>query len=68
MSTAPPERFLTIAWLERRSRRQRQVVVGILVLYVAWRFLRAGARLLLDRWWFEAVTDSPVWTTKFWAC
>lgn len=67
MSTVGPNRFLTVAWLERRSRRQRQLVGGVVVAYFLWRLLRSVARLVLDRWWFESVTDAPVWTTRFWA-
>lgn len=67
MSTIGPNRFLTVAWLERRSKRQRQLVGGVVLAYFVWRLLRSVAALILDRWWFESVTEAPVWSTKFWA-
>lgn len=67
MATTPPERFFTIAWLERRSARQRWIVGIVVGIYVLWRLLNGLAKLLLDRWWFDSVTDADVWSTKFWA-
>lgn len=60
-------RFLLVDWLERRSRRQRQLVGAVVALYLVWRLGDNAAQVVLDRWWFETVTDAPVWSTRFWA-
>ncbi len=61
---AAAPRFPIVAWLERRTRRQvliAAVVAGVFVLLLA---AKAGATALLDRWWFAATTDAPVWRVQ----
>ncbi|MEN9823535.1 MAG: hypothetical protein RLZ04_1961 [Actinomycetota bacterium] len=57
-------RFPIVAWAERRSRRQRLLALGVVVLFVVWRTVGGLAGLLLDRWWFDATTDAEVWSTR----
>lgn len=65
MSTRPEApRFPIVAWLERRSRRQRRWGLAVLALAGLWWLARFTAATLLDRWWFESVTSAPVWSTK----
>jgi len=47
----------------RRPRWQRIVAVVAAVLLVTWSTLRAVAGIVLDRWWFDTVTDTDVWST-----
>lgn len=35
-----------------------------MVLYVSMVALRAVGRTLLDRWWFQTVTDAPIWSRR----
>jgi uncharacterized membrane protein (UPF0182 family) len=57
----PP--FPIVGWLQRRPRWQ-WVVVGVVVgVCVLYRLLRFFARLELDRWWYDSVTDASVWST-----
>jgi uncharacterized membrane protein (UPF0182 family) len=65
MSARPvaPE-FPIVSFLRRRSRLQRRIAAGLAVLLaVAW-LVRFGAATMLDRWWFDSVTDAPVWSTR----
>ena len=65
--TERARRFALVAFVERRSARQRAVIAVIVGLAaLAWLF-RLTARLLLDRWWFADVADTSVWSTIFWA-
>ena len=58
-----PRPFAFIGWLQRRPRWQ-WVVVGVLVaLYLLYLLLRFLAQIELDRWWYDSVTDAPVWST-----
>nr|MDQ3352852.1 hypothetical protein [Actinomycetota bacterium] len=57
------ERFAAVAWIERRPRWQRRLVVALVAAYLLWRLLQLTAVILLDRWWFDTLTDAPVWST-----
>ena len=56
-------RYLLIAWLERRNRRQVVIVAAGVAMFLAWRSLGALAAIVLDRWWLQSVTDAPLWPT-----
>lgn len=60
--TAP--RFPLVAWLEARTRRQRQIALALVALVALAGIARLAAGFALDRWWFASVTDSDVWATK----
>lgn len=62
MKVAP--RLPAVAFLERRSRRQRMAALIVVVVYLAWRALRLAATVVLDRWWYDTVTDASVWSTR----
>ncbi len=65
MSVAvPAERFLPVALVEARSRRQRIALLSAVGAVATFLLLRAGASLVLDRWWFDSVTSAPVWRVK----
>lgn len=60
----PAPRFPIVAWLEARTVRQRRIAIALAGLIgLAW-LVRAGAGIVLDRWWFASVTDAPVWSAK----
>ena len=61
------DRYPLVAWLERRSRSQIAIVGVVIGLFLAWQLLRALAVAVLDRWWLQSVTDSPVWRNVIWA-
>jgi hypothetical protein len=65
----PPSyaRYPLVAWLERRSRRQWASGAIAAGMFVAWRSLRGVAAAVLDRWWLQSVTESPVWRNIVWA-
>lgn len=65
MATTAPERFFTIAWLERRTPHQRLIVGAVVGIYLLWRILRSFAQVILDRWWYDTVTEAHVWSTRF---
>jgi hypothetical protein len=55
--------FPIVGWLQRRPRWQ-WIVAGVVVgLYFLYRLVQWFARLELDRWWYDSVTDAPVWST-----
>ncbi len=53
-----------VAWLDRRTRRQRRFAIGLLCILAALYGLRILARVIVDRWWYDSVTDAPVWSTR----
>src|SRR5262245_11662554 len=55
--------FPAIDWLQRRTRRQWIIAAVLVAFYVAYRASNMAANIVLDRWWFETVTDAPVWST-----
>jgi uncharacterized protein len=57
----PP--FPLIGWLQRRPRWQWIVAGALVGLYLLYLLLRFVARLLLDQWWYDSVTDASVWST-----
>jgi uncharacterized membrane protein (UPF0182 family) len=57
-------RFPVVAWLESRSRRQRQLALGVVIVVAAWRLLGLVADIAVSRWWFDSVTDAPVWSSR----
>jgi uncharacterized protein len=61
------DRYPLVAWLERRSRSQIAIVGVVIGLLLTWQLLRALAVAVLDRWWLQSVTDSPVWRNIIWA-
>jgi uncharacterized membrane protein (UPF0182 family) len=50
--------------LERRSRTERRIALGIVVLVALWWTLRLLADLIVSRWWYDTVTDAPMWSTR----
>jgi uncharacterized membrane protein (UPF0182 family) len=65
--TSPVPRFPAVAFVERRPRSQKIaaiVAAGAALLFVLARVVASAA---LDRWWFDTVTDAPVWSTRVWA-
>ncbi|CAN5474404.1 UPF0182 family protein [soil metagenome] len=59
-SSARP--FPIVDWLQRRTRAQWVLAIVVVALYLLYRAARLGATVLLDRWWFDSVTDAPVWS------
>lgn len=59
-SSARP--FPIVDWMGRRTRTQWLVVIVVVALYVLYRAARLGATIMLDRWWYDSVTDAPVWS------
>ncbi len=58
-----PRPFPIIGWLQRRPRWQ-WIIVGVAVgLYLLFNLLQFIAGLILDRWWYDSVTDASVWST-----
>lgn len=56
-----------VTWLDRRTPRQRRAAVAVVAVYLLYRALRLVGNIVLDRWWYDTVTDAPVWSTRFWA-
>lgn len=54
--------FAIVGWLARRPRWQVVVAAVVVLAYAAWRVVRFAARQVLDRWWFDSVTDAPIWS------
>jgi uncharacterized membrane protein (UPF0182 family) len=65
VSRAPAPRFVAVEFIERRSRRQRVVLLTIVGLVLAWFAARRIAMVVLDRWWFDSITDAHVWRVSF---
>lgn len=57
-------RIPIIQFLERRTRRQWRLALAVVAAVAAWRVVRAGAAVLLDRWWLDTVTGAPVWSRR----
>ena len=57
-------RFPLVAWLEARSPRQRQIAVALIALLLLWGAIRRLASVVVARWWFDSVTDAPVWSAR----
>jgi uncharacterized membrane protein (UPF0182 family) len=55
--------FPIVGWIQRRPRWQWVVAGTIAGLYVLFRLLQFVARLELDRWWYDSLTDASVWST-----
>ena len=54
-----------MAFVERRGRRFR-VLVGVIVgLVLAVLVARWASGVVLDRWWYDSVTDADVWSVRF---
>lgn len=51
-------------FVEERSSLQRRAVVAVVLAVVAWRLVRSGAAVVLDRWWLASVTDAPIWSRR----
>ncbi|MGC2239366.1 MAG: UPF0182 family protein [Acidimicrobiia bacterium] len=59
---APP--FPVVAWLDRRTRFQRRLGLLAVALVALFGLARIVADMVLDKWWFDTVTNSDVWSTK----
>lgn len=57
-------RLPIVNFFEQRSRRFWTLIGTLVSLYVLWLALRGVARILLDRWWLDSVTDARVWSTR----
>ena len=53
-----------VAWLDRRTRRQRWIGGLVLGLVVLGLLVQLAAQTILDRWWYASVTSAPVWSTR----
>jgi uncharacterized membrane protein (UPF0182 family) len=58
-----PRPFPIIGWLQRRPRWQWVVAGALVALYLLFQLVQFIAALILDRWWYDSVTDSSVWST-----
>jgi uncharacterized protein len=58
-----PRPFPIVGWLQRRPRWQWVVFFVLVALYLLYLLLQFVARLQLDRWWYDSVTDASVWST-----
>jgi uncharacterized membrane protein (UPF0182 family) len=57
-------RFLFVSFVEQRGRRTQRILLAALV-FVCLLFMGSGlASVVLDRWWFETVTEASVWRTN----
>lgn len=65
--TSPVPRFPAVAFVERRPRSQKIVALAAAVVALLFVLARVAASVALDRWWFDTVTDAPVWSTRVWA-
>lgn len=63
-SRVPANRFVAVALLEHRSRRQWIALWTILGVIVCWWAARGIASVVFDRWWYDTVTDAAVWNTR----
>ena len=54
-----------MAFVERRDGRFRAVVGLILGLVLAVVVVRWASGVILDRWWYDSVTDVDVWRVRF---
>jgi uncharacterized membrane protein (UPF0182 family) len=61
-SAAP--RIPLIAWLERRGRIEKRIALALVIVSASWWVLRLVADLVVSRWWYDTVTDAPVWSTR----
>jgi len=50
--------------VQRRRRWQWVVATIVAGLLFVWWTLRRVAEALLDRWWYETITDADVWSTR----
>lgn len=67
MLTNAVPRFPAVAFVERRSRTQKMIALSIGGMALLVVLARVAASVALDRWWFDTVTDAPVWSTRVWA-
>ncbi len=64
-ATVPVSRFGLVAFVERRGRGFRAVLWVLAALLVVLYAARWVAQVILDRWWFESVTNTDVWSVRF---
>ncbi len=57
-------RLPLISFVERRSRALRIAIVALAGSVGVWFGARKVASILLDRWWFDTVTDADVWRVR----
>ena len=62
-SPAPTNRFPLVAWIERRPRGQVVAAGTVVAVYLLFRGASSLAGVLLDRWWYDSMTDVAVWST-----
>ncbi len=61
---APVQRFLFVSIIEERGRRTQGILLATSVFIGLLLMGNGVASVLLDRWWFETVTDASVWRTN----
>lgn len=64
LSRAPASRFLLVSLVENPRRWQRNLLIAIAAVVALVVVLRRLAGVILDRWWFDTVTDAEVWRTN----
>jgi uncharacterized membrane protein (UPF0182 family) len=55
--------YPAIDWLQRRTKRQWLLVAAVAGAFLLYRAAKLGAGIMLDRWWYDTVTDAPIWST-----
>ncbi len=63
MPSAPANRFVAVSFFEGHKIRQR-ILLLIAAVLILWRVVRGLASALLEKWWFDTVTDADVWISK----
>ncbi len=58
-----PRPFALVGWLQRRPRWQWIVLAVLGGLVLLFYLLQFVARIELDRWWYDSVTDASIWST-----
>jgi uncharacterized membrane protein (UPF0182 family) len=58
-----PRPFALVGWLQRRPRWQWIVLAVLGGLVLLFWLLQFVARIELDRWWYDSVTDAEIWST-----
>lgn len=64
IARAPASRFLFVSFAERAGPWRRRLAGLVVAVAFLGALSRRVARVVLDRWWFDTVTDAPVWRTN----
>ncbi len=56
--------FPIVAFVQRRSRAQKRIAIGVVALLALVWLARFAASTMLDKWWFDTVTTAPVWVNR----